>query len=275
MANPIHSLKRKLARAVSADKPLVQSAPSAQNALDIFAGEWASSLPEPYANLRAGGVPLFQDSRIEWAAEQLNVKGKSILELGPLEGGHTYMLEKMGAESIVAIEANAKAFLKCLIIKEILGLKHAQFLCGDFLKYLETKPPRFDAVIASGVLYHMAEPVALIEKISNVADAVYIWTQYYDDERIKRLPARKRNFAAHEKAEHRGFAHTQHRHEYIASFSLSSFYGGNQGHSHWLSKDDILGALKHFGFKRIEIQFDQPEAENGPAISLLASKDKS
>ena len=55
---------------------------------------------------------------------------------------------------------------------------------------------------------------------------------------------------------------------------LSSFYGGNQGHSNWLSKDDILGALKHFGFKRIEIQFDQPETEHGPAISLVASKGK-
>src|SRR5947209_6280134 len=37
MANPINSLKRRLARAVSADKPLIQDAPSPQNALDIFA----------------------------------------------------------------------------------------------------------------------------------------------------------------------------------------------------------------------------------------------
>src|SRR5205814_564703 len=130
MANPINSLKRRLARAVSADKPLIQEAPSPQTALDIFAREWASKLPEEFEYLRAGNVPLFQDSRIEWAGERLGLKGKSILELGPLEGGHTYMLEKMGAESIVAIEANTKAFLKCLIIKEILDLKSARFLCG-------------------------------------------------------------------------------------------------------------------------------------------------
>jgi hypothetical protein len=184
------------------------------------------------------------------------------------------MLEKMGAASIVAIEANAKAFLKCLIIKEIFELKRAQFLCGDFLKYLAHKPPRFDVVIASGVLYHMAAPVELLEKIASASGAVYIWTQYYDEERIKRLPPKKRNFTKHEKATHAGFAHTLHRHEYIASFSLSSFYGGNQGHSNWLGKEDILGALRHFGLTHIEIQFDEPGAENGPAISLLASKKK-
>src|ERR1041385_8933358 len=82
MSNPINSLKRRLARAVSADKPIVQSAPSPQNALDIFAREWASALPEPYSSLRAGNVPLFQDSRIGWAGETLGMKGKSILELG-------------------------------------------------------------------------------------------------------------------------------------------------------------------------------------------------
>ncbi len=36
----------------------------------------------------------------------------NILELGPLEGAHTYQLR------ILAIEANAEAFLKCLVVKE-------------------------------------------------------------------------------------------------------------------------------------------------------------
>lgn len=45
------------------------------------------------ASLAAGVVPLFEDGRVAWAIEQFNgVQGKHILEFGPLEAGHTYML---------------------------------------------------------------------------------------------------------------------------------------------------------------------------------------
>jgi hypothetical protein len=43
----------------------VTSAPSAQNALDIFAGSWVSKLPASLAELQTGRVPLFEDARIE------------------------------------------------------------------------------------------------------------------------------------------------------------------------------------------------------------------
>ena len=82
----------------------VKSAPSVQNTLDIFPGEWASKLPGDLSLLNAGQSGLFEDARITWAVEQLGgVTGQTILELGPLEAGHTYMLEKLGAASITAV----------------------------------------------------------------------------------------------------------------------------------------------------------------------------
>ncbi|HET8630288.1 MAG TPA: hypothetical protein VFL91_22955, partial [Thermomicrobiales bacterium] len=55
--------------------------------------------------LRAGTVPLFEDARITWAAEQFGgFAEKTVRELGPLEGAHTTMLERLGATSITAIE---------------------------------------------------------------------------------------------------------------------------------------------------------------------------
>lgn len=53
--------------------------------------------------------------------------GKTRLELVPLEGGHSYMLQKMGVKKIIAIEANSRAFLKCLCIKEIFDLNKVEF----------------------------------------------------------------------------------------------------------------------------------------------------
>ena len=81
--------------------------PSPQNAVDIFKGAWSTSFPFPLQDIRAGTISLFEDSRIEWLMTELgDLHGMHILELGPLEGGHSYMLERSGAESITAIEAN-------------------------------------------------------------------------------------------------------------------------------------------------------------------------
>jgi hypothetical protein len=75
----------------------VTSGPSPQNALDIFKGEWASRLPGHWASFHAGQIPLFEDARVQWGIDQVSgVRGRAVLELGALECGHTYMLEKNG-----------------------------------------------------------------------------------------------------------------------------------------------------------------------------------
>jgi len=50
------------------------------------------------------------------------MKGKKVLELGPLEGAHTYMLEKAGGD-VLSIEGNHGAYIRCLIVKNFYGLK--------------------------------------------------------------------------------------------------------------------------------------------------------
>ena len=68
-----------------------------------------------------GFAQLFEDDRILWDEEKLGkFLSKRVLELGPLEGAHTYMLQQLGAKEIISIESNKRAFLKCLIIKNIL-----------------------------------------------------------------------------------------------------------------------------------------------------------
>ncbi len=59
------------------------TAPHPRNAIDIFAGEWASRLPVP--GTQSGAVPLFEDDRVVWGLEHLGgVAGQRVLELGPL-----------------------------------------------------------------------------------------------------------------------------------------------------------------------------------------------
>lgn len=251
----------------------VRSAPSAQNALDIFKDEWASKFPAPLAELQAGAAGLFEDPRIAWGIAELGgVADRSVLELGPLEGGHSYMLEQAGAASVIAIEANTRAYLKCLVSKELLQLKRVQFLCGDFMEYLRANRTRFDLCVASGVLYHMRNPIELIARIAGTADRLVLWTHYYDEAIIARQPHIARRFADPTAAEHEGFRHTLHRFHYAEALAVQSFCGGTEEYSSWLSRDDILTGLEHFGFGDIHINYEQPDHPNGPCFTLVATR---
>lgn len=239
------------------------SGPSAQNAVDIFKGEWASKLPD--GNPLAGSSLLFEDARIEWFAEQLGgFRNKTVLELGPLEAGHTYMLERLGAASILSVEANTRAFLKCLIIKEVFDLRRARFLCGDFIEYLRANQQQFHVCLASGVLYHMTDPVELIALLAKTTDHVCLWTHYYHPELG---PSGSR-----QSAEYAGFAHTVYRMSYGGELNLARFCGGGRPYRCWMAREDIIKAFQHFGLTEITIGFDHRDHPNGPAFAMAASR---
>ena len=252
----------------------VASAPSPQNAADIFRGEWASRFPGPLAGVAAGTALLFEDARLAWAIEQMGgVRGRTILELGPLEAGHTYMLEAAGAASVLAIEANTRAYLKCLVAKELLGIARARFLCGDFMEYLRACGTRFDLCVASGVLYHMRDPIELLALLAKAGDRVFIWTHYFDAAAIRANAPVSKKFRSESAGEHSGFRCTYHRHEYQQSLDCQGFCGGSAPYCHWMRREDILACLRHFGFGDIRIGFEQPDHPNGPAFALVATRD--
>ncbi|MCP4538470.1 MAG: class I SAM-dependent methyltransferase [Chloroflexi bacterium] len=241
----------------------VTSAPLPQNAIDIFKGEWHSELPD--ASLLAGSITLFDDYRIKWFTEHLGgFQNRTVLELGPLEAGHTYMLERLGAASILSIEASTRAFLKCLIIKEIFDLGHTRFLCGDFVEYLRTNHQQFDVCLASGVLYHMTNPIELVALLAKTTNHVCLWTHYYDPKIVQPLNSQK--------AEHAGFAHTLYYRPYGEGLECANFCGGCRPHSYWMTRDDLINGFKHFGLTEITIGIEEPNHPNGPAFTLIASR---
>jgi hypothetical protein len=267
-----HARGRKIALGRSVLTDYVKTPPSPQNALDAFAGTWASRFPPPYEGLRAGTTRLFEDLRVEWAINELGgVDGKTILELGPLEGAHTFMLERHGAASIVAVEGNRGAYLRCLITKELLSLERSRFLCGDFLAYLQSTSDTYDLCFASGVLYHVQNPVELIALIAARAESLFMWTHYYDEANVPTRGGRPRVVPV-ESAEYRGFEHRRYRYRYGLSLLWRGFCGGSAPFAHWLTREDLLGALEHFGWTSIQIGFDEPQHPNGPALALVARR---
>jgi len=255
-------------------REFVEGLPSDQNAIDLFAGEWASAAPPAPPLERMGWAPLFADERITWLLEQMGgVEGKRILELGTLEAGHTTMLERAGAAEILSIEMNNRAYMKSLIMKEIMGLKRTRLVLGDFLEYMRRSPPGgWDLLMASGVLYHCREPIEALELMARHSRTIFLWTHYHDAS-VAVSEAVARKFAEPVEREAHGRIYRMRRYNYGSQFATDSgFCGGPVEYSHWLERDSLMDCLKNLGFAERRIAHDNPQHPNGPSLSILARR---
>ncbi len=182
------------------------------------------------------------------------------------------MLDRAGAKRVVAVEANTHMFLKCLVVKELVGLPRSAFLCGDLVEYLRASDEHFDVCLASGVLYHMREPIDVLSLLGGVADTLFLWTHYYDDGVIGASETLRAKFTAQRTDLVGGVPVTLHRYEYGAVRGSEAFCGGSAEFSHWLERETILATLERLGFSRLQIGFDAPEHPNGPSLAIVAQR---
>jgi hypothetical protein len=242
--------------------------PSAQAAVDIFRGRWASILPDVDGKpIEAGDAGHFTMSpqpgyaAAAFGGDTGRLDGFRTLDLGPLEGGLSYGFEQLGCD-VLAVEGNAEAYLKCLIAKEILGMK-AKFVFGDFVRYLDQVDESFDLIVASGVLYHMVTPLKLIDLICRRGARVIMWTHYYDPDSCEGYEE--------EPGQHRGFSVPHFRKGY-GDRRYGRFWGGLAKSTCWLRREDILAAYTTFGFSRVEVVAEDLNHPHGPCFTVVGSR---
>lgn len=249
--------------AVSSLAKFTQKPPSPQNALDIFFGHWASDLSSLIPGVKAGPTNLFSDPRVSsllrnFAGENGDLAGQWVLELGPLEGAHSYQLEQLGA-TVTAVEANTEAYLKCLIVKELLGMSKVQFLYGDCLEYLRGEQVKFDIIFCCGVLYHMSDPIGLIELMTSRTDRIFLWTHYQPSASLR---------------EGEGLTIVRGGDSFTYHFRTNvdragnAFWGGNAMTSAMMTRADIMRAFTKYGFDQYEVHEDNEEHPGGPCFGI-------
>ena len=124
------------------------------------------------------------DLRLKYIAYFLDVRDLSVLELGPFEGHHRVILEKMGVRENIAIESRTDNLQKCLRIKEKYGLNRTTFVQGDLeglyngTEHLKQLNRTFDLVFCLGVLYHVPEPGKALEWFRSKAKTLFLGTHY-------------------------------------------------------------------------------------------------
>jgi SAM-dependent methyltransferase len=241
--------------------------PSNQTAVDVLSGHWVSSFP-PETGISGDGIPHFDpavDTRVALVSSVFDLRGKSILELGPLEAYQTKHLFDAGAE-VTAIEANDISYLKCLVVKEIFGL-HARFLHGDFTEFLNASDEMFDVIWASGILYHHMDPLHLLRLMCARSSALFVWTHYWSKDHAV---AAEFDDAQDATRSIDGFSARYHTRGYGGK-KLSGFSGGLDAQAVWMERDEILGFVKRHGFK-ILVESNSPDAPPGPAMLFFASR---
>jgi hypothetical protein len=245
--------------------------PSAQNCIDALPG-WNTQFPDEYGVV-AGKIIHFADNRILWAIERYgSVADANVLEIGPMEGAHTFLLQQHGAH-VTAVEANKRAFLKCLITKELVGMPRARFLLGDCVQYLEQNDTRYDLIVACGVLYHMADPLRFLEAVASRTDSLYLWTHYIDEGAAPaESPDAKCLAARREERDFRGIRAILYRLHYYDVHLKDEFSGGIYNEPRWMSRASVLDALSALGFSQIEIAHEARPHPTQPRFSIFARK---
>ena len=108
------------------------------------------------------------DTRIKYMTYFLDVRDQRVLEIGPLEGHHSVILEKMGVRENIALESRADNLRKCNRIKDKYRLDRTRFLQHDLERLYRGEDQaqfsgQFDLVFCLGILYHVPEPGRALE----------------------------------------------------------------------------------------------------------------
>lgn len=243
--------------------------PTDANAYALRAGTWKFD----YERLDRAGIEknILSDGRPMYCAETFpGFSDFDILELGCSDGYNTAGLEMVGAKHVTAIDANADGFLKACLLKNALSLK-SKFLLGDFLQYIQTPGLRYDLVYASGILYHLLDPVDFILRCGKVSDNLFLWTFYHNAETIASHAYERQRFVDSEKRYFKRETFIYHKRIYDPEFVAAAKYqGGIESAAYWLSLDDLMRALSLAGFRILRTV---PDSFNGiEALNIMATK---
>jgi SAM-dependent methyltransferase len=198
-----------------------------------------------------GGISAEGDVRVErffrYAPE-----AKTILELGALEGAHSFILaQRPGVERVVAVEGREANLRKARFVHNLLEVRNVEFIQANLEHADLARLGKFDAVFCCGLLYHLPEPWKLVEQLPAVAPVLYIWTQYAREEEARDVGPGLRGKIHIEGGED----------EPLSGMSATAT---------WLTVQSLRDLFRASGYKQVDVIYDDPAHPNGPAVTIGA-----
>jgi hypothetical protein len=200
-----------------------------------------------------GGISAAGDARVDQFF-RFAPNPATILELGSLEGAHSFILaEHAGVKQVVALEGREANLRKSRFVQELLQIRNVKFAQAN-LEHADLREfGNVDAVFCCGLLYHLPEPWKLIEQLATIAPVLFIWTQYAAENEARDVGHQLR-----------GKIHV----EGGAEEPLS----GMSATATWLTLDSLRALLVASGYESVEVIDDDPGHANGPAVTIGARR---
>ena len=175
-----------------------------------------------------------------------------ILELGSLEGGHTFALSsRPGVQRVVGIEGRADNYEKARFLQDVLKVANVEFIAANLEKFDISSLGTFDAVFCVGILYHLPAPWKLLRQIARVSSRLFIWTHY----------AEKGNTRV------KGYDGLWYREQ-----GMQDPLSGMSHRSFWPTLKALQKMLGDCGFDRTEIIQSNVSHPHGPEVLLAATQ---
>lgn len=234
---------------------------AAVNALTEQHGDWSYDIPLPFGVWTRGneGLPHARLRRLVQAATDAcggSLKGRRVLDLGCLEGLFAMEFAAQGADAL-GIEIRESHLVKANLCKEALGLEQLSFAQDDVRKISVEKYGKFDVVVCSGILYHLAttEVLDLISTMYDMAERVVLIDTHIALEGRESVEYRGKRYWGSTYREHADGSSQQQR----ASRGWASW---DNTTSFWLTRASLVNFLLDCGFSSVDECFMAPPHES-------------
>jgi len=199
-----------------------------------------------------GDFDALNDKRLEWFFHYFP-DASTVLELGSLEGGHTFGLARRPhVRRVLGVEGRESNIHKAQFVQQLLNVDNVEFINANLEKANLASWGQFDAVFCVGLLYHLPNPWDLVEQMARVSKNLFIWTHYADSARADQTV----------KNGYRGILYREH--------GMADSLSGMSAKSFWPTFDALTGMLNRYGFTTIHTIEDDRLHPHGPAITLAA-----
>lgn len=176
--------------------------------------------------------------------------GRSIVDLGCLEGGYTLEFARAGMRA-TGVEVRRSNFENCLRVKEGTGVPDLAFVNDDVWNLAAHGP--FDAAFCCGLLYHLDRPAAFIRLMAECVRDVVILHTHFATETNEAL------FQLSPPAENEGLpGRWMHEHDLDDTSQLEAhkWTSWSNKRSFWPTKPALIQLLKECGFDMVYEQYD-------------------
>lgn len=215
-------------------------------------GPWVTCFPID-GKVIGGGYHAENDGRLKKFL-QLYPKPGRVLELGCLEGGHTFPIAK-AAEQVVAIDSRDRNLDRARWLQGVYQQKNISFVQANLEEFDLRLLGSFDVIFNVGLLYHLPEPWTVLERLAPLTRSMFLWTHVAPEE-----------LAGTEQRGYSGMSYEEHGAlDPLSGMSPSSF---------WPTMDDLLRMLRDAGFVDCEILDDDADHPNGPAVCLVCQSER-